>query len=171
MSGAARALPAVTGQGREFAGVLLTGAGWDPVTRVLSPPAGHQLLGRQMCRAGGCTARPRAGRGVCRRCFARLTAAGMLPAEIAAAEHLPPDPARHAPCLVTGCLRSSSSRGTLCVQHARQFRSRARGLAMKDFLADPLVRPLAGTLNENEEIALAGLVANDLFNGWGGPDK
>jgi integrase len=164
MSGAARAraLPAVTGQEAEFADVLsgvaldgpagrlaglldpafLTGAGWDPVTWVLSPPAGHQLLGRQMCRAGGCTARPRAGRGVCRGCFARLTAAGMLPAQITAAEDLPPDPARHAPCLVTGCLRSSSSRGTLCVQHARQFRSRARGLAMKDFLADPLVRPL-----------------------------
>ena len=164
MSGAARAraLPAVTGQGREFADVLagvaldgpagrlaglldpafLTGAGWDPVTRVLSPPAGHQLLGRQMCRVGGCTARPHAGRGVCRRCFARLTTAGMLPAQITAAEHLPPDPARHVPCLVTGCLRSSSSRGALCVQHARQFRSRARGLAVMDFLADPLVRPL-----------------------------
>jgi hypothetical protein len=35
---------------------------------------------------------------------------------------------------------------------------------------NPLVRPLAGTLNENEEIALAGLVANDLFNRWGGPE-
>ena len=156
----ARALPSVTGQ--EFADVLsgvvldgpagrlavllepafLTGAGWDPVTRVLSPPAGHQLLGRQMCRAGGCTGRPHAGRGVCRGCFARLTAAGMLPAQITAAEHLPPDPARHRPCLVAGCVRSSSNRGALCVQHARQFRSRARGLAMKDFLADPLVRPL-----------------------------
>jgi hypothetical protein len=73
---AARALPAVTGQGREFADVLsgvalegpagrlaalldpafLAGAGWDPVTRVLSPPAGHKLLGRELCRAGGCTA-------------------------------------------------------------------------------------------------------------------
>ena len=111
MSGAARALPlrpsrgrgrnsprAVRGcsgrPGRRLAGLLdpafLAGAGWDPVTRVLSPQAGHTLLGRQMCRAGGCTGRPRAGRGVCRRCFARLTAAGMLPAEIAAAEHLPP---------------------------------------------------------------------------------
>ena len=35
---------------------------------------------------------------------------------------------------------------------------------------NPLVRPLARTLNENEEIALAGLAANDLFNGWGGPE-
>jgi hypothetical protein len=188
MSGAARALPlpAVTGQGREFAGVLsgvaldgpagrlaglldpafLAGAGWDPVTRVLSPPAGHTLLGRQMCRAGGCTARPRAGRGVCRRCFARLTAAGMLPAQIAAAEHLPPDPARHAPCLVTGCLRLSSSRGALCVQHAIQFRSRARGLAVEDFLADPLVRPL-GPAPACAVAACAHLA--DGCRGWCGP--
>jgi len=35
---------------------------------------------------------------------------------------------------------------------------------------DPLVRPLAGTLNENEERALAQLVASELFNGWGGSE-
>jgi hypothetical protein len=35
---------------------------------------------------------------------------------------------------------------------------------------NPLVRLLAGALNEYEEIALAGVVANDLFNSWGGPE-
>ena len=35
---------------------------------------------------------------------------------------------------------------------------------------NPQIRPLAGALNEDEERALAGLVANDLFNQWGGPD-
>ena len=34
--------------------VFLAGAGWDPVRLVLSPPAEHALLGRPVCRAGGC---------------------------------------------------------------------------------------------------------------------
>ena len=34
---------------------------------------------------------------------------------------------------------------------------------------NPLVRPLAGALNEDEERALAGFVVNDLFNQWAGP--
>ncbi len=33
---------------------LLDEAGWDPATRILHLPAGHRLLGRQVCRAGGC---------------------------------------------------------------------------------------------------------------------
>src|SRR4029077_15760651 len=34
---------------------------------------------------------------------------------------------------------------------------------------NPLVRPLAGILRKDEQAALAGLVASDLFNEWGGP--
>src|SRR4030095_12182986 len=37
-------------------GAFLAGAGWDPVTRVLFLPAGHRLLGRTLCRVGGCAA-------------------------------------------------------------------------------------------------------------------
>lgn len=33
---------------------FLQEAGWDPRTRMLSPPARHRLLGRQVCRAEGC---------------------------------------------------------------------------------------------------------------------
>ena len=72
----ARALPRGTSEGREFshvlAGVLLDGdaarlaaaldpafldeAGWDPVRRILSLPAGHRLLGRMVCKLSGCEA-------------------------------------------------------------------------------------------------------------------
>src|SRR5260370_26472147 len=33
---------------------FLSEAGWHPVSRVLSLPAGHRLLGRAVCRVGGC---------------------------------------------------------------------------------------------------------------------
>src|SRR5260221_12666602 len=32
---------------------FLSEAGWHPVSRVLSLPAGHRLLGRAVCRVGG----------------------------------------------------------------------------------------------------------------------
>src|SRR5258707_13723616 len=32
---------------------FLSEAGWDPVSRGLSLPAGHRLLGRAVCRVGG----------------------------------------------------------------------------------------------------------------------
>ena len=48
------------GPAARLAGMLdqafLTEAGWDPGSRVLSLPAGHRLLGRLVCRAGGCAA-------------------------------------------------------------------------------------------------------------------
>jgi integrase len=166
MSGAAQALavPVLTKPGRPFADVLagdhldgpaarlaalldpafLTEAGWDPVARVLSPPAGHRLLGRELCRAGGCTtsAHFNCG-GVCYRCFARLTAAGMTAGQIAAAQDVPPAPSRDSPCLVTGCRRGSSADlSAMCRQHAKQFRRRAGEVPLEDFLADPRVRPL-----------------------------
>jgi hypothetical protein len=47
----------LTGQAAALAGRLdpefLAQAGWDPVTRVWSPPAAHRLLGRSICRAPG----------------------------------------------------------------------------------------------------------------------
>src|SRR5258708_12733044 len=46
---------------------FLSEAGWDPVSRVLSLPAGHRLLGRAVCRVGGCapTAPPGLRAGGC----------------------------------------------------------------------------------------------------------
>ena len=45
------------------------------------------------------------------------------------------------------------------MQHAIQFRSRARGLAMEDFLADPLVRPLGPRRRARWRHALTWLTA------------
>ena len=78
----ARARPAAAGAaeyGHVLAGVKLDGpaqrlaalldpsflseAGWDPADRVLSLPAGHRLLGRAVCRAGGCATTQHTGLG------------------------------------------------------------------------------------------------------------
>ena len=116
MTGAAAALAAspAADSGSEFPGVLdgvllagpaarlaamldqafLAGAGWDPGSRVLSLPAGHPLLGRVVCRAGGCDATAHGTKtgGLCWRCFARLTRAGLSAGEITSSPELPPLP-------------------------------------------------------------------------------
>src|SRR5258708_4314492 len=127
---------------------FLAGAGWDPGSRVLSLPAGHPLLGRVVCRTGGCDATAhgtRAG-GLCWRCFARLTRAGMSAGEITSSPELPPLRDRPPGCAVPGCLRMSpggrqGQRTGLCQAHSRRFR-RVPGMTMERFLADPRVRPL-----------------------------
>src|SRR5258708_33914158 len=127
---------------------FLAGGGWDPGGRVLSRPAGHPLLGRVVCRTGGCDATahgPRAG-GLCWRCFARLTRAGMSAGEITSSPELPPLRDRPPGCAVPGCLRMSpggrqGQRTGLCQAHSRRFR-RVPGMTMERFLADPRVRPL-----------------------------
>ena len=171
MTGAAAVLAAspVAGRRREFPGVLagialggpaarlagmldlafLAGAGWDPVSRVLSLPARHPLLGRTLCRADGCPATvhgTKAG-GLCWSCFARLRRAGLSIEEIAASPQVPAAPPRPAGCLVPGCERMSpggrqGQRTGLCLAHSRRFR-RKPGMTMERFLADPGVRPLA----------------------------
>jgi integrase len=164
---AARAVPAAAGGGQfpavldgvalegpaaRLAGMLdgafLAGAGWDPVTRVFFLPAGHRLLGRTLCRVGGCAATAHGTKtgGLCWRCFARLTRAGLSAAEITASPELPPLPSRPAGCAVPGCLRMSpggrqGQRTGLCQAHSRRFR-RTPGMTMERFLADPRVRPL-----------------------------
>ena len=157
------AKPEITGPGREFARVLagvmpdgqaarlaemidaafLAEAGWDPGCRVLSLPAGHRLLGRTVCRVGGCatTAQPLAG--VCFSCFTRLTGQGLSIGQITQAPLLPQLPVRAAACAVPGCLAVPTvSQAIMCEPHARQFRRRVRTPAMEQFLADPRVRPL-----------------------------
>src|SRR5215470_2757938 len=85
---------------------FLVEAGWDPAARVLSLPAGHRLLGRAVCRAGGCTTTAHAGLGgVCYRCFTRLTGLGLAKDQIAATPQLPPLPARVTQCAVPRCQR------------------------------------------------------------------
>jgi integrase len=159
----ARALPRGTSEGREFsrvlAGVLLDGeaarlaaaldpafldeAGWDPVRRVLSMPAGHRLLGRTICKLSGCETGLRDARtGVCCRCLTRLKRSGMTEEQIKQAEHLPPAPGRTTRCAVPGCQRGpASAHADLCKGHAQQSR-RMRSPGLEQFLADPGVRPL-----------------------------
>ena len=63
---------------------------------MLSLPAGHRLLGRVVCRAGGCDATAHGAKtgGLCWRCFARLTRAGLSAGEITSSPELPPLPDR-----------------------------------------------------------------------------
>ena len=139
---------ALAGPAAELAGRLdpgfLTEAGWDPVSRVLSPPAEHPLLGRTVCRVGGCTSTAYGGRGgiVCSSCRARLTAQGLSGPQIAAMD-LPPLPDCPAGCAVPGCRRMPPSpRAQLCVSHSRQFHRRPPGTSVEQFAADPRIGPL-----------------------------
>jgi integrase len=164
------AAPAIAGEGRRcehvLAGVALDGeaarlasmldptflaeAGWNPASRVLSLPAGHRLMGRAVCRVGGCATSihtgigvPRDLGGVCYRCFSRLTRQGMTVEQIAVMPQLPELPARAAMCAVSGCQREPTvARAVLCEPHARQYRRRVVRPELGEFLADPRVRPL-----------------------------
>ena len=136
------------GQAERLAALLdpafLSEAGWDPVSRVLSLPAGHRLLGRAVCRVGGCATTVHAGlSGVCYRCFTRLARQGLTADQIAGSQQLPPLPARVMQCAVPGCQREPTvTQAILCQPHARQFRQRAGKPAIEVFLADPRVRPM-----------------------------
>ena len=123
---------------------LLDEAGWDPRMRVLFLPAQHQLLGRQVCRVGGCVRTVHAGLPeVCHRCFTRLTGLGLSAAEIASGSELPEAPAVADRCVVSGCRCAPTVGQTLlCSPHARQFRGRRPRLSMEQFLADPRVGAL-----------------------------
>jgi integrase len=122
---------------------LLHEAGWDPVMRVLFLPARHRLLGRDVCRAGGCTGTVHNDcPGVCYRCFTRLIRLGMSAADIAAGQ-LPPAPVPAGYCAVPGCQAKPTVRqAVMCEPHARQFRGRRRPVPVGQFIADPRVRPL-----------------------------
>lgn len=123
---------------------FLAEAGWDPAARVLSLPAAHPLLGRTLCRVGGClsTAHATTTGGVCWRCFTRLTGEGMTEQQIASAAELTALTIRPGECAVAGCQRIPPSlRATLCDSHRRMWR-RKPGTALEQFLADPAVAPL-----------------------------
>ena len=122
----------LAGDAARLAGVLdrdfLAEAGWDPASRVLSMPAEHPLLGRRVCRTGGCAATVHGSAGsLCYQCSARLARAGWSREEICAAAEVPPLPARPPGCLVPGCQRMSpggrqGQRTGLCQAHSRRFR-------------------------------------------------
>ncbi len=141
----------LAGDAARLAGTLdrgfLAQAGWDPASRVLSMPAGHPLLGRRVCRAGGCAATVHAGAsGLCHQCSARLLRAGWTREETCSAAEVPRLPDRASGCRVPGCQRMSpggrqGQRTGLCQAHSRRFR-RVPGMTIEEFLAGPRVRPL-----------------------------
>jgi integrase len=122
---------------------FLDEVGWDPRTRVLSLPAQHRLLGRQVCRADGCERTVHSGLpAVCHRCFTRLTRLGLSTAEIAVAPELPAEPVSTDHCAVSGCRCVPTVRqAVLCEPHARKFRARRPRKSMEQFLSDPRVGP------------------------------
>ncbi|MGH3604113.1 MAG: tyrosine-type recombinase/integrase, partial [Pseudonocardiaceae bacterium] len=112
---------------------FLAEVGWDPVSLTLSPPPGHLLLIRVVCRVEGCLSTA-TGRGrVCLPCRRRLAEHGLGEQDI---DRLPaPQTAVRGPggCVVAGCARDwISSRQGLCRRHA-ELRSRLR-LGLAEFL-------------------------------------
>jgi len=135
----------LTGQAGALAGRLdpefLAEAGWDPATRVWSPPAGHRLLGRPICAAPGCST---TANGVCLQCRRRLERRGLAVAEVGMLE----PPAGRAwtrpgdgTCRVAGCARPwCNAEDPLCRAHLDQ--QRALGVCVVEFVARPDARAL-----------------------------
>lgn len=137
VTGAAKRLARMLDQG------LLDEIGWDQHFGVLFLPAEDRLLGRRVCRVGGCAAKAHGTLpNVCLRCFTRLTRLGLSTGEIAEGEELPAlEPAGH--CAIEGCKCEPTVRGAvLCEPHVRQFRQRHPPMSMEQFLTDRRVRPL-----------------------------
>jgi integrase len=123
---------------------MLQQAGWDPATWVLVLPAGHQLLGRQVCRVERCVNTVHNDcPDTCHRCFTRLTGLGMSAQDIAGAVSLPAAPVPADDCAVPGCQCTPTVRGAvLCEPHAQQLRGRRIPISLDRFVVDPRVRPL-----------------------------
>jgi integrase len=133
------------GQAAEMAAAIdpafLDEAGWDPARLVLSPPSGHRLLGRPVCRVPGCgTTAPWRTR-VCVPCQRRLTSLGI---DLTGTAPLParPDQMRGpGPCEVKGCARERlSGPARLCHAHL-ELRERL-GVSTEAFTVSPMTRPL-----------------------------
>jgi integrase len=127
-----------------FERAVLAEAGWDPAARILFLPAQHRLLGRQVCRAGGCAGTVHNDcPGVCYRCFSRLKRLGMSADDIAAVRRLPAAPVPAPECAVPGCrCRPTVRSAVMCEPHAQQFRGRRTPVPLEQFLTDRRVHPL-----------------------------
>ena len=111
---------------------------------MLSLPAEHPLLGRTVCRVGGCaaTAHGSGNGGVCYRCCHRLTRAGLTGRDRSAGTAAVAGPA--AGCAVpaaSGCRRRRQD-ADRCASRTPGGSAVGPGTAIEEFLADPRVRPL-----------------------------
>jgi len=116
--------------------------GWDADRMLLSPPEGHRLVVRLVCRVNGCSTTATNRRRICFSCQGRLAAAGMTDDQIELLA--PPEKSRRAPalCLVAGCGRERvSGPAGLCRPHLDQRGS--FGIGLDAFVAHPDVVGLA----------------------------
>lgn len=121
---------------------FLVEAGWDAEGLVLRPAADHPLLGRPVCRGGGCINTARRPSQVCKGCEQRLAEAGLGDEGLAVLRVLRRN--RPAGCAVAGCARVwASAPARLCAAHLHQQR-RTLKLPLEVFLAHPQVRALPG---------------------------
>ncbi len=135
-----------TGQAAVLAAGLdpafLAETGWEPVTRLWSPPAVHRLLGRPICAAPGCST---TANGVCLQCRRRLEQHGLAVAEVGM---LAPPSGRawtrpgDGSCRVGGCPRPwTNADDPLCRAHLDQQRALGNG-SVAEFVARPGARAL-----------------------------
>jgi hypothetical protein len=133
------------GQAAAVAAVIdpafLAEAGWDPACLVLSPPSGHPLLGRAVCRVVGCGTTAPARTQVCVSCQRRLAGRGLALADAAVLPARPVPPRGPGRCAVKGCERERlSAPAQLCQAHL-ELRQRL-GISLAEFTASPMTRPL-----------------------------
>jgi hypothetical protein len=106
-------------------GDYLTGAGWDPVRRVLTPPIGHPTLGSRSCPVPGCTS-PVKGLKLCATCQHLHRDSGLPYEEFV----VRPRTARvrsTQTCSVNGCGRPRIDNGNRRICRAHWYRLQVRG--------------------------------------------
>jgi len=135
----------IDGQARQLALLIdpefLAEAGWNPARLVFTPPPGHRLLGRPICRAAGCDTTAMGGNRICQSCTNRLTAHGLAEEQISLLPERSVPFRGIGPCRVTGCGREwDASAVGLCRSHRDQ--QHGLQLTVQQFLSDPRARPL-----------------------------
>ncbi|MFD3422060.1 tyrosine-type recombinase/integrase [Streptomyces decoyicus] len=122
-------------------GDYLSGAGWDPVRRVLNPPIGHSTLGARACPVPDCPS-PAKGLKLCATCQHLHRASGLSYEEFV---RLPRTGRARSTqnCSVGRCGRPRINNGNQRVCRAHWYRFQVRGGTLEEFLADPSVEPLA----------------------------
>lgn len=117
---------------------FLAELGWNPASSVLSPPDGHRLVLRPLCRVEGCSTTATNRRHICQSCQRRLATLGLGDDDIAllpAGDHPRRGPGR---CGVAGCGREwVSSPVGLCRAHLDQ--QEALGVSRAELLLNATV--------------------------------
>ena len=135
----------IDGPARRLASLIdpefLAEAGWNPARLVFTPPPGHRLLGRPICRAAGCDTTAMGSNRICQSCTNRLTAHGLAEGQISLLPTRSVPVRGVGPCRVTGCGREwDASAVGLCRSHRDQ--QHALHLTVEQFLSHPPARPL-----------------------------